>query len=247
MANLSEFTSGADYDAQYAHLFEPEIATLTKLAKEQNGPILDVCCGTGIVTIPLAKLGLETVGLDLSEPMLAQARGKAELPNLEFRLENALEFTLNKTFSLALMTGNAFQGFSGEAALERLLKNIHAHLKTGGLFIFDTRLPEGTDLSPTDFELWSEYENPTGQRVRHFGKRAAFDAASNVLHYKMKRVYEGGEELNSSISLTFTPYQDLLELLKKSGFEVLAVYGNWGLKPFEQGASHAIFKVKKRA
>lgn len=155
MADLSEFTSGADYDAQYDQLFEPEITILTELAKKQNGPILDIGCGTGIVTIPLAKLGLETVGIDLSEPMLARARSKAELPNLEFRLGDALEFTLNKTFSLAIMTGNAFQGFSGEAALQRLLKNIHAHLEPGGIFMFDTRLPEGTNLSPTDFELWT--------------------------------------------------------------------------------------------
>ena len=245
MANLSEFTSGADYDAQYADQFEPEITTLTRLAKEQNGAILDIGCGTGIVTIPLAKLGFETVGVDLSEPMLAQAREKAELPNLEFVLGDALEFTLTKTFNLAIMTGNAFQGFLGKAALTRLLKSIHAHLEPGGLFVFDTRLPEGYGLGPTDFELWQTYVDHEAREVRYFGRKAAFNSETNVLSYEMKRVYPDGREVGSSIALSFTPYQELRSLLERSGFEILEVYGSWGLEPFEQGAEKGVFKVRR--
>ena len=245
MADLSEFTSGADYDAQYADQFEPEITVLTKLAKEQDGAILDVGCGTGIVTVPLAKLGFETVGVDLSEPMLAQARKKAELPNLEFVLADALEFTLTKTFSLTIMTGNAFQGFLGKAALTRLLENIHAHLEPGGLFVFDTRLPEGYELEPTDFELWQAYIDHKGQNVRYFGRKAAFNPKTNVLSYEMKRVYPDGEERGSSIALSFTPYQELHDLLEENGFEILDVYGNWGLDDFQEGAEKGVFKAKR--
>lgn len=244
-ANLSEFTSGADYDAQYGDQFEPEVKTLTRLAKKQSGTVLDVCCGTGVVSIPLAHLGFKTVGIDLSEPMLTRAKEKAELSNLHFVLADALEFCLDTTFSLAVMTGNAFQGFLGEAALTHLLKNIHAHLKPGGLLMFDTRLPEGYDFEPTTFELWQIYTDHKGREVRYFGKKAAFSPKMNVLNYEMKRVYSDGQEVDSSISLTFTPYQDLRKLLERSGFEVLAVYGSWGLGAFEEGAAKAVFKLKR--
>ena len=110
MQNLSEFRSGADYDAQYGDQYEEEIAYLTALAREQNGAILDVCCGTGIVTVPLAEAGFEVVGVDIAPSMLARAQNKAKhLPNASFHLANALDFKLDKCFDLALMTGNAFK------------------------------------------------------------------------------------------------------------------------------------------
>ena len=75
---MREYDFAADYDAQYSAAYEPEIRVLTELAKEQGGRVLDLCCGTGIVTIPLAETGLEVVGVDISEAMLAQAQAKAK-------------------------------------------------------------------------------------------------------------------------------------------------------------------------
>ena len=85
------YDSGADYDAQYAGLYEPEILYLTKLALEQHGPVLDLCCGTGIVTVPLADTGLEVVGVDISAAMLETAKSKTKGDNPTFILAVVLE------------------------------------------------------------------------------------------------------------------------------------------------------------
>ena len=196
MQNLSEFRSGADYDAQYGALYEPEISYLTALAREQNGAVLDVCCGSGIVTVPLAEAGFDVSGVDISEGMLARAQDKAQhLPNISFHLANALDFKLDKCFNLALMTGNAFQGFLTENDVLRLLQNIKEHLNTGGILMFDTRLLEGYDLSVDDnFKFWNEYTDASGDAVRFLGRKTRFNSQHNLLYFDMKRRYPDSRE-----------------------------------------------------
>ena len=247
MQNLSEFRSGADYDAQYGNLYEEEIAYLTALAREQNGAILDVCCGSGIVTVPLAEAEFEVVGVDISPSMLARAQEKAKhLPNASFHLANALDFKLDKCFDLALMTGNAFQGFLTEKDVLRLLQNIRRHLNTDGILMFDTRLLEGYDLSVNDdFELWSEYTDASGDTVRWLGRKTRFDSQNNLLYFDMKRRYTDGREVDSSIEIKFLPLETLLSLVEEAGFEVLGKYADWQASSFNPTGSSAVFKLKK--
>src|SRR5512132_2496628 len=47
-----------------------------RLALAADGPVLELGCGTGRVTLPLARAGVDLVGIDLSAPMLARARGR---------------------------------------------------------------------------------------------------------------------------------------------------------------------------
>jgi len=62
---------------------------LVRLASPQPGErALDVCCGTGDIAFALADRGVEVVGLDFSEPMLAVARGKLEVQGAKFRIQS---------------------------------------------------------------------------------------------------------------------------------------------------------------
>ena len=247
MQDLSEYTSGADYDAQYAGLYKREISVLKRLALRQNGPILDVGCGTGIVTVPLAETGLETVGVDLTDAMLSRAREKARgRGNLSFRLANALTFELSRRFALAVMTGNAFQEFLSEDDISALLANIRRHLRKDGRLVFDTRLPEGYDLSlDADFEFWQTYLDPSGKPVHYFDKQVHFDPSTGILHFEMERRYADGTKRRSSNTIKFTPHDRLLALVEESGFEVVDRYRNWDLEPFETGAANIVLDLKK--
>lgn len=242
-----EYDSGADYDAQYAALYEPEIRTLTRRALEQGGAVLDLGCGTGIVTVPLAETGLEVVGVDISSAMLETARAKAaDKNNPTFILQDALEFGTRQRFSLALMTGNAFQCFLTDSDIRALLAVVFRHLEPGGVFIFDTRLPEGYDFTlDDDFKLWSEYEDAAGKPVRWLVKQAAFDAERGVLRYEMQDVFADGTIKPSSETLKFTPLATLLELAGASGFEVVGQYQNWDLEPFRAGSAAVVLEFRK--
>ncbi len=84
--DLSEFASGMEYDAQYDKHYEDDIALIQKHITTMSArSLLDVCCGTGIVTIPVAKKLDNAVGIDIAEGMLKHAKHKAQgLDNLSF-------------------------------------------------------------------------------------------------------------------------------------------------------------------
>lgn len=243
---MDGYVSGADYDAQFAARYEADIRYLTALAKRTGGPILDVCCGTGIVTIPLAELGFETVGIDISEGMLSHAASKAaHLDKLSWLQEDALAFHLGRQFALALMTGNAFQQFLTRDKIRTLLRNVYAHLREGGTFVFDTRLLDGADLSTgADYELWDTYTDAASREVTEYIKQR-FDPTRQVLTYDFKQVYPDGSELYSQEELRFSTLEEIEDMLQKTGFAVVQRYQDWEYAPFETGGSYVVFELSK--
>ena len=76
-----------------------------------SGRVLDLACGTGRLTIELAKRGLQCVGIDKSASMLsmAQAKSKALGLNIFYLQEDIRKFQLEQKFDLITMAGNSFQ------------------------------------------------------------------------------------------------------------------------------------------
>src|ERR1700704_6497566 len=56
------------------------------LALQAGGPVLELGCGTGRITIPLGRAGVSIVGVDRSEPMLARARQRIRRARLVGRV-----------------------------------------------------------------------------------------------------------------------------------------------------------------
>ena len=73
--NLEEFADPRNYDIEQRT--NKGIAFYSALAQETGGPVLEVACGTGRVSIPIARLGLDVTGLDIVPGMLEQARAKS--------------------------------------------------------------------------------------------------------------------------------------------------------------------------
>src|SRR5437879_91994 len=74
-----EYTDAEEYDRENG-LTGPELPFYLGLAREVGGPALDLACGTGFLTIPLAEQGLTVTGVDLAPAMLDHARPKAGAP-----------------------------------------------------------------------------------------------------------------------------------------------------------------------
>ena len=138
--------SGQEYDAPYearaqagidvhgeANLVEKLLRSeLNQAQTTASYCILDAGCGTGRMSIELARRGVEIVGVDLDEVMLSQARKKA--PQLDWRLGDLSRIDLGKLFDMVVMAGNVmiFLTPGSEAAT---LANMARHLKLGGLLV----------------------------------------------------------------------------------------------------------------
>ena len=79
-SNLEEYLHPDLYDLENPD-FEPEGLFYLDLARETGGAVLELGCGSGRLTIPLAQRGLRMTGLEIVPGMLAAAREKAgDLP-----------------------------------------------------------------------------------------------------------------------------------------------------------------------
>ncbi len=118
------------------------VAFYSALAQEAGGPVLEIACGTGRVTIPIAQLGFPITCLDIVPGMLERARSKSVGLPSRWLEGDARTFELHEQFRLIFLTGNAFQAFVTNADQAALLQRVHAHLQDEGLFAFETRNPK---------------------------------------------------------------------------------------------------------
>ncbi|MBS0272311.1 MAG: class I SAM-dependent methyltransferase [Proteobacteria bacterium] len=225
--NLEEYIDPSLYDAEYGG-YQGDSDLFLNLIHEGN--VLDLACGTGRLTIPLAKKGLKVVGLDASEPMLTLAREKSKELPIEWTQGDIRDFYLDETFDLILMAGNAFQALLLDEDQLRMLNCVRKHLKPSGLFVFNTRNPQENDFKDVDkFEFWHTFQDQQGEAVEVYGKQQS-DPSHQIVTYTTKRVWKDKETL-TKIRLRFTPYEQLMDLLRKAGFKVCEVFGDDQKRP----------------
>ncbi|RAP75162.1 class I SAM-dependent methyltransferase [Paenibacillus montanisoli] len=140
--NLAGYRNAHTYD-QLNDLNETEWKFYFDLAYQLGSPILDVACGTGRFTIPLAERGFDLTGVDLTPEMLEVAKQKAERlsVNINWVHADARHFELGRKFRFIFTTGNSFQHFLDRESVDGLLRTIYMHLDQNGVFAFETRNP----------------------------------------------------------------------------------------------------------
>lgn len=213
-----------------------------------QGVALDIACGTGRITTKLAEIGLTATGIDASDAMLAYAKEKARSRGLDITYLNLdmINFNLDKKFDLITMAGNSFQALLTEEDQIQCLTAIVSHMHDDSLFIMNTRNTTNDEMRTTDhFEHWHDFADDKNQTVKVYGMQS-FDPKTNIVKYTTKRLGQSFEAV-SEITLKFTNYSDLSEILKQCGLVVLEVFGNFKRQHFDTLTSKEIILLCKRA
>ena len=109
--------------------------------------VLDAGCGTGRVGIELALRGIDVVGVDLDDSMLASARAKA--PDLTWVTGDLRDVDLGRTFDVVVMPGNVLI-FLAPGTETAVVANMARHVSPGGRLIAGFQLHRGYELSQYD-------------------------------------------------------------------------------------------------
>lgn len=170
---------------------------------------LDLGCGTGVLCARLAEQGVDTLGLDLSEGMVAQAR--ENFPDLHFAVGDMVTWTTDRRFDLVTCTGDALNHVFDLRDVERIFRNVYGWLRPGGAFVFDL-LSQREIPSEEPFALeYSESVSAVFHTVRQ-GDEITLRIA----------VYENGAlKYEEVIREKIHPPEEICALLEKSGFQVL--------------------------
>lgn len=109
--------------------------------------VLDAGCGTGRVAIELAKRGVDVVGVDLDDSMLATARARA--PDQTWVTADLLDVDLGRTFDVVVLPGNVMI-FLAPGTETAVVANLARHVAPDGRLIAGFQLRRGYDLDTYD-------------------------------------------------------------------------------------------------
>ena len=234
----------------YDLLYNPrdELEYYRRLASHANGPILELACGTGRVTIPLAKAGHEITGLDLSKKMLGRARSKlkqepAEVRRLVKFIEGDMRtFNLNQKFGLCLIPFFSFQHLLSERDQLRTLSRIRKHLLPRGRFAFNVFNPDLTRAE--GLQRLERVVESRSQTIMRYSVQW-FDRANQTTHGWLIYEFVGPDGLVkrkiSPFKLKYLFLTDVKRLLKKAGFKLQGLYGNYDRSKFSSKSPMMVF------
>ena len=125
------------YDLKYPLVDGEELEWWLRHARAQGGAVLELGCGTGRVLVPLLERGVEVVGIDTSEDMLARLRARCEERGLvpEVHLQAMQELRLDRRFEMIFVASCTLGLVVEDAELDQVLERVWEHLEPGGLFL----------------------------------------------------------------------------------------------------------------
>ena len=255
---MTSYDGWADiYDSIYAYVRE-DIPFYVQEDSRSGGPVLELGCGTGRVTLPIAQSGIDIVGLDNSEGMLEKARSKARLledgnGHMDLRMGDMREFSLDRTFPLIIIP---FRGFLALLSVEeqvRCLTAIKKHLGPDGRLIFNIFVPDPQMLVEDEdaaFHLRDVTDPDTG-RTFVIWQQTRVDTYNQVLSVRLivdETDQNGtvGKRFYRDYRIRYAHRIEILHLLERCGFEVVDLYGDFDYSPFDEDSGEMVWVARPR-
>jgi ubiquinone/menaquinone biosynthesis C-methylase UbiE len=245
------------YDWENARtLGRRDIAFWRRVAAGADGGVLELGCGTGRVSIPLAKSGVDLVGVDRSQSMLDRAVArtsrtsraaspKSRVPTFVRADIRTLPFRRGR-FAMVLAPYGILQSLTRESDLAATLESVARVLQRGGTF--------GIDLVP-DVPNWREYRNKVQLRGKTTGgarltlvESVRQDPKRRLTTFEQQYLERRGRQTTTHrFELTFRTLSvpEMTRRLERAGFSVETVLGDYRGRPWDQRADVWIILAKK--
>ena len=242
------------YDWENARtLGRRDVSFWQRVAAQADGRVLELGCGTGRISMPLAKSGVDLVGVDRSQPMLARLRSRisrtrfsgagsleaiqADIRSLPFR---------RRKFAMVLAPYGILQSLIRERDLTDTLESVARVIKRGGTF--------GIDLVP-DVPNWREYKNEVQHKGQAKGgarltliESVRQDPRRHLTTFDQQYIERRGARTTTHrFELTFRTLTiaQMTRRLERAGFQVETVLGDYRGRPWDTRADVWIILAKK--
>jgi SAM-dependent methyltransferase len=222
----------SSYDA-IAGLYDPWSRSVTEdvdfyvaEARKARGEIVELGVGTGRIAVPVAQAGVRVIGVDDSERMLAVCRQRAQEAGvselLDLRLGDLRRPPVTERVTLVTCPFRALLHMDSDEERLQALRAVRAILVPRGRFVFDVFTPSSEDVRETHGR-WVE-------REPGIWEKAEWD-----LHQRVLTLTVRGEAGETSMHLAWRSPAEWRHLLQLAGFEVIACYGWFDMRPYAGG------------
>lgn len=192
--------------------------------------IVDLGCGTGSLTVTLAGVDRDVLGVDPSATMLDAARRRPGGERVSWVLGDSRDGPAEPR-DLALMTGNVAQHIA-DGAWWRTLRDLRSVLVPDGTLAFESRNPDARA-----WEAWTSdgrTTRTTADGLLEEWSEAAETAPGVVRLVASNRFVETDETLVYTEDLRFRGHDELLHDLGAAGFGAVEVFGDWQRGPLRE-------------
>ncbi len=236
--SYDRLTNDVDYEATVDFYYEI-------LSQEGLKPrtAVDLACGTGSVSLLLAKRGLQVTGVDLSEEMLTVACQKAqELENPPvFVCQPLQNLKLPRGVDMAVCALDSLDYITDPSDCAEAIRRVYKALNPGGIFLFDVNTPE--KLRAMDGQVFLDEDDDV-----YCVWRGEFDEQTNICSYGMDLFQrQGGVWVRSFEEHREYAYsqEQLTKYLKDAGFTGIEVYADRLFEAPGEGEQRIYFKARK--
>ena len=247
--SFEEFQDPETYDV-VCDAFAEDYPFIEQWVEKLGGPLLDLACGTGRMSIHMALRGYAVTGVDVVPEMIVLARKKAaeRAVSIEWGVADARDFHLHKQFPCIFMLMNAFQFLPAREDHERLLNCVREHLLPDGYFIVETRNPSPRNLYEVRHPDGEQYALPDGGQLL-ITEHQRYDPMTQIQHYTSRlhflRPDGQTEERMYRTALRYVFPQEMEALLHYNGFRIHACYGSWQQEPLRADSPAMIYVCQK--
>lgn len=241
------------YDLEYADQAD-DVVYYARLAAMAGGPVLELGCGNGRVTLPIARTGTFVHGIDRAPDMLSDlARKVADEPDdvrrrVTWSEGNFCALPDGRRYPLVLLPFNAIHHCTHHQDVLALLAGVRRHLLPGGQLALDLYLPDPT-LYARDPEARYEprdFIDPrSGSRLRSW-ESGWYDTLRQIHH--VRYIYRDATGVERTIGLDLRMFypQEFRALLDWAGFDVVYEASDFDGAPVVEGALKWVLRVKAR-
>ena len=239
-ASYDRLTNDVEYEAVLAYLEQI-------LQREGVKPetVLDLCCGTGSLSILMAQKDYQVIGADASADMLAVAFDKAlSLPEEQrpfFVCQLAQKLKLPQKMDLVFCGLDSLNYLTQPKDCEAAVRRVYKTLRHGGLFVFDLNTP--AKLRSMDGQVFLDEDDDV-----YCVWRGEYDPQTRICTYGMDLFQRHGQAWVRS----FEEHQEyaysiaqMMDFLVKAGFCGIKVYGDRRLEAPKEGEQRIYFVAKK--
>ena len=213
-----------------AESFVTNLVQFLELKKDSK--VLDLACGKGRHSITLNKLGLNVLGVDLSQNSIEFAK-KSETRNLKFLTHDMREIIADQSFNVIFNLFTSFGYFDNFSDNEKVISAIHEMLDDKGVFVLDFMnsekitanlvYKENKTEDNIEFKITREYDG------KHIFKKIKFTDKNSVFCFT---------ERVQALKL-----QDFEDLLLKNNFQINNTFGDFDLNPFDSKTSDRLIII----
>jgi SAM-dependent methyltransferase len=225
-----------------------------KEAASVNGKVLELMSGTGRVSLPLLRAGIDLTCVDYAEKMLDGLKRKLIQNGFSCPVycQDVSELSLPEHYDLIFIPFHSFSEIVDRGRQRNALQAIRRHLKEGGSFICSLQNPvvRTAEMDGT-LKTAGEFSGPNGRKVvvQH---RMTYDSAAHIASgmqmYELRSSEHATVE-HRSLEVNFYLFEksEFESLADKTGFRVTNLFGDYSGSPFAEKVSQfMIWKLEKK-